>query len=85
MSASIYWKPINPEEGTGISVGAPSRFIESMRKVFGDLPIRLEQSNVEQLTAMAAVGEGTFGKDNPYAELVEALRTHNAVEVWAVW
>lgn len=34
MSASIYWKQVKPIKGNSLGVGAPSFFLEAMRKAF---------------------------------------------------
>jgi hypothetical protein len=82
MSANIYWKAVEPTRGTRLSSWAPSAFIASVEKAFGSLPTVLTEADVPTLKGMAAMCVDAGG--NPYEELIEAIETSGAVEIWAV-
>lgn len=82
MSAAILWKPENPKENRRFNIPAPSTFLESMKYAgFGDREFVLTESNIPTLIGMAAV----FGENspNPYSQIVEVIRRHGAIRVWA--
>lgn len=81
MSASIMWKYDEPE-GKSLGVSAPSSFMETMRRAFGEHPWTLNPSHIERLRGM---GDSFGGKDcdNPFYRLCDHLEDGGAVRVWA--
>ena len=83
MSASIMWRPVAKTDKTLDGVWAPSTFIKAMEEAFGTMPIRLSDSHLSMLRAMAAVhGEG---EHNPYRELIDIIERLDGaeIEIWA--
>jgi len=82
VSASIYWRPVVPKEGSRLNTYAPSGFLTALEEVFGSRTPVLERSDLPTLRGMAAVWtDGSGG--NPYKDLINAIEKHEAVEVWA--
>ena len=82
MSANIYWRPVAPESSETLGVGAPSAFIEAMRKSFGSFPCSVSRNDIDKLSGMAAV----YGSDNnPFQEIIDLLDHHEAIDLWAVY
>lgn len=81
MSASIMWKRVKPE-GKALGVSAPSNFIETMRRAFGEGPWVLTDANIERVQGMADAYGGR-DEDNPYVKLVALLGEGDAIRIWA--
>lgn len=82
MSASIYWRPV-AKSRKSVSTYTPSSFIESIRKAFGEFPVKLDTDSLPVLQGMAAVEQMPGNGENPYEQLVEAINQIGSIEVWA--
>jgi hypothetical protein len=81
MTANIYWEKIDPKP-KDLGVGAPSSFIDSLKKAGLGFPCELDHKAVPVLAGMAAMWEHK-NSTNPYAELVEIINKNGRIKVWA--
>ena len=81
MSANIHWKPFTPDSSKTLAqAGAPSHFIEAMKKAFGNFPCTVGQNEIEKLKGMAATDRDD---NNPFQEIIDLLEHHEAIYLWA--
>ena len=78
MSANIYWLP--SEKGKRLGVNAPSYFLETMGRAFGEGPWELGPSDLLILQGIIATEDGDVGA---WKELFEALGVHGVIRIWA--
>lgn len=84
MSASIYWRPVGTNNKR-LDVWAPSSFIESMRKVFGDAPWRLSGEHLATLRGMDATCGERADRPSPYMQIIARIENGDemlTIEVW---
>lgn len=81
MGANISYRQVKPITGKDLPVGAPSYFIGTMEKAFGNFPCTLTSEDIPILRGMAATMRDE--QQNPYEKLVEAIERMGAVEVYA--
>ncbi len=80
MSANIFFRQVKPAEKESLSCFAPSSFLATMMEAFGDMPLQLDQSNLDVLYGMSLLcGDGG---GNPYQELIDAINKYHLIEVW---
>lgn len=85
MSANIYWRPVNPTKGHELGQYAPSSFIASLNRAFGDLPLLFtEEIEAVKLEGMAAATEDARFRKG-YQTLADAIRECGSIEVYAVY
>jgi hypothetical protein len=75
MSANLYWQPVIIKKRY-LSTMAPSSYIASLQKAFGQLPVQLGQSDIGILKGMAAV-------NNDFEELIKILHDFDSITIWA--
>jgi hypothetical protein len=80
MSASVYYQQIKPQEKEQIWTPAPSSFIRTLTDAFGEAPWELSEDSITLLSGMALVYSSDG--DNPYRELIRAIRKLGTVKVW---
>lgn len=80
MSATILTRPTG--KGRLLDVGAPSNFIETMRRAFGQFPVVLNETHLEKLRGMAAI-QGPLCDPNPYVRLQAEIMDNGEIEVFA--
>lgn len=80
MSASIYYRQVNPKEAQRLNVGAPSSFLDSMEAAFGTRTPRLSEADLPTLKGMAACYKFD---NNPYRGLIDAIEQLGTIEIWA--
>lgn len=80
MSASIYWKPADPEKLNRINTSTPSAFQDSMARAGLAMPCVLSKEHVPTLRGMAAME--TY-EPNPYQQMINAIDSHIVIEVLA--
>ena len=73
MGASLYYRPL--EDKTYADAGS-SRLVDALTKVYGEPPWRLDESEIKTLEGMEAAGVDI-------GSLVDAIRKHGGIEVWA--
>lgn len=85
MSASICYRQIKPIEGKDLPVWAPSYFIGTLEKAFGNFPCVLDADDIATLRGMAATCQDGAVEihGNPYEELIKAIQKLGTVEVYA--
>lgn len=83
MGANIYFHQMKPVDGQSISCHAPSSFIASMERAFGEFPCVLDSENVPVLKGMAAMSHD--GGGNPYQEIIDAIDKYGTIKVYAEW
>lgn len=83
MGATIYYKQVKPKDKQDLDVPAPSSFIDTMQRGFGNPPWRLTLAEISVLKGMAAAYSNSF--DNPFSELINAIHLLGEIEVWAEW
>lgn len=85
MSANILYRQVKPIEGKDLPVWAPSYFIETLERAFGNFPCVLDKTDIATLKGMAATcRDGAAEKyGNPYDGLIKAIEKLGAVEVYA--
>ena len=82
MSANIYYYQVKPVKNKEVPTWAPSSFMETMEKVFGDKLPTLSDKDIEKLSVL----DDTFdSKDspNPYEVLIEAIRKYGVIQLTA--
>lgn len=82
MSASICWRPVDKRDKT-LRVGAPSLFMETMRKAGLEFPCTIGSEELPVLTGMAAVYGRNDENVNPFDELITLVEKYGSVELWA--
>lgn len=82
MSATIFWRPVKPEEDKHISTSAPSHFLAAMREVGMELPCTIGKSSIPTLRGMAATHQNS-STSNPYQEILDLLTTYDSIELGA--
>lgn len=81
MSASILYRPIEPDKDRSLGVSAPSSFLEIMGKCFGEGgPWLLRKADIPILQGMAAACNHN---PNSFEKIIEHIETYGAIEVWA--
>lgn len=82
MTASISYAPVS--RGMHLDVGgAPSIFVEQMKKVFGDQPWTIDSHDYDKLHTLAALWNNSG--DNPYDRLIDVVRESGPVKVWVTY
>lgn len=82
MSATVYYHLI--PRNASILKNATSSVLAALETQFGKMPITLNESQVQQLEAMASVYDAEHGSEtNPYLELSEYIKQHGSIRVWA--
>ena len=85
MSVTVYWRVVAKSRHSD-DVGWGSSFLEALRAVFGETPIRLVAADSDKLRAMDVawrIGGGIYRSDNhPFDALADAVETHGTIEVW---
>lgn len=86
MSASIHWRHLN--DGKRLSIGAPSSFIDSLERAFGQRPpFRL--SSEYQAAILDGMSAATESKEfrEAYEQLATAIREdeNDGIEIFAVY
>lgn len=81
MGAAFFWKPHVNNRTHLKQVGLRDAFQQAMEKAGMKLPCTLAWQDLDKLKAMAAVLADD--DNNPYSELVELIKKHEAIEVWA--
>lgn len=87
MSANIYWEP-SSRPCADVPVSAPSRFLETLRKltrISEGHEFTLTTEHLPGLEALAEVQPFADERQNPYAMLVRAINKHESIRVWAVY
>ena len=79
MSADIYWLP--SERGKNLNVSAPSRFIDTLTRAFGEGPWTLDESALPILKGIMAVDDA-FMEKSAWKDLYAALETHGEIKIW---
>ena len=77
MSATIYWRPFNNSkilEG----IGAPSSFIEDMKKAFDRFPLKLTEDDIPTLKGMIAVDDQGY-----YQQVLDLIEKYEEIELYA--
>ena len=77
MSASWYWKPVVPNDGTRATGLSSDR--KTLEAVFGATPTTITQAKKDLLTAMHLA---TGRNESLYGDLADALDKHEEIEVW---
>lgn len=80
MSATIHYRKLGTNPYLK-RVASPAEFISVMTEAFGESPWQVGLQDVDVLRGMQAAYRGEI-KDNPYAEIVELVRTHENIELW---
>ena len=75
MSQNIYYSPLSASRS--VNTGTPSKTIATIERVFGSLPVLLDQGCLYQLIAM----EAADNTNQAWTELVEALRKYDSITV----
>jgi len=83
MGSTIYYKQVKPKDKQDLDVSAPSSFIDTMQRGFGDRPWRLDVNSIQVLRGMAAAYSNDY--DNPFSRLIEAIERLDEIEVWSEW
>lgn len=80
MGASIYYQPVN---GTHLSMGAPSSFMDLLRRVTSSQgPWELDGHWTSQLLGASKATEDEAHRA-ALEEIIEAIEKHGTVRVWA--
>ena len=82
IATNISWDPVTPKRGKTLVVVALSRFLEVMKKCFGETPITLGREDLPILTGMAAAWSDNK-RDNPFETIIEKIEEHGAINIWA--
>lgn len=83
MTASVSYRQVKPVDGVGLSVGAPSHFIQCMERAFGVFPVRLTKSDIPVIRGMMAILRED--QDNPYGEIIGAIEKLGEIEIYAAY
>lgn len=83
MSANIIYRQAILIKGKCLSCYAPSAFITTMEKAFGQFPLVLDENAIPRLEGMAVMCNDAGG--NPYQELIDAINSMDKIEVSAVY
>lgn len=85
MSATVYWRPVQPKKGKALD--GQSSFLASLARAFdqdASGPVYLTAGNAPALRAMsAATTHWDQEMDDDYTTLADALEHHESIEVWA--
>ena len=80
MAVTIRFQQVKPKVGKRLPVEEPPAFINAMARAFGKGPWTLDKEHIPCLHGMSAVCRFS---DNPYQQLIDAIRKLGVVEVWA--
>jgi hypothetical protein len=78
MGVSIYWQPLR---GTYLQVGARSRFVSIMERVFGSYPWTITAGHASKLRDIA-IGVEDEGIKEALHTLADAAEKHEQISVW---
>lgn len=81
MSATILTRATG--KGKPLGVGAPSSFIETMERAFGNFPVVLNYSHLERLHGMASVKSLLVNEGEVFERLIEEIEREGEIEVFA--
>ncbi len=81
MSANLYWIPISTAKKS-LDVLTPSRFVEAMKRAFGDSPWRLDRGALSRLEGMSAMWDH---EPNPFETLIAAIQNDGNMRELEVW
>lgn len=76
MSVTICWRPT----AGSTDIAGSSGDLQALEATFGSSPMRLNESAVRILRAMAKVDK--FNKGDPYKALANAIDKHGEIEVF---
>lgn len=79
MGQNIYWEPIQNNRSC-LPTMAPSSFRGIIERVFGSLPVRLNDSELSKLEALR---EAITQENDSFTELIEAISRHGSIEISA--
>lgn len=82
MSATIHYRKTAKADPYLKQVGAPSSFIESLKRAFGGFPVELTESSIPILRGMQAVA-GFPPNDDAYGEVIELIEKFGSIELYA--
>ena len=80
MTATIKWSIV--ASGTPLDVGAPSAFIDTLTKVFGDFPLELDAADLDKLDVIARI-YADESRRTAFDELIDIIKLSGAIELWA--
>lgn len=81
MSRSVVWKPVKPNAAMSLGAKSTPGFIQDFEKVFGSMPVILNQSDIPRLEVIAALNSDESG----WTRCVDLIREFNAIEVAIEW
>lgn len=74
MGASLYVRPI--KKGIYLPCNTPSTFIQALHKAFHDLPLNLDENDIETLKGMAAMADTAMEETiNELIDLIEKFKS----------
>ena len=82
MSANIYYHQVKPIRGQEVPTNAPSSFMETMERVFGDELPELDESDLPKLEALADAQDPNH-IPNPYRGLVNGVKKYGTIQLYA--
>lgn len=74
-TTGIKWTPIDGDILDTSSMDVP-KLRNTLKEVFGDFPLTLDESHIKTLMAMSAVMNTV---DNPYADLAILIQDHGSI------
>ena len=83
MGASIYYQQVVLHDKEQLWTPAPSSFIRTLTAAFGEGPWELNDEHITLLSGMSIVYRDDGDSNNPYAELIHAIKKLGTVKVWA--
>lgn len=77
MGATIYWEP-RSKTPRSFDIGSRSNFVALMQKKFGASPWELTEEHIPWLEGVRDAGN--YGGEN---EIIDAIRAHERIRIWA--
>ena len=77
MSANIYWRTV--KKGKDLNIATPQNFMEMFKGAFS-IPAVLMEDDIDMLNGMRI---GSENYKEPLAEIIEAIKKHGEVEIYA--
>lgn len=82
MSANIYYHQVKPIKGQEVPTYAPSSFMQTMERVFGDELPELDESDLPKLQALSDAQDPN-NNPNPFRALVSGVKKYKTIQLYA--
>ena len=77
MSANLYWHPVEKTKKI-IETSIPGTVTDQLDRVFGGQAPTLNETDISNLEVLALLRDD---KDNPFAEIIDAIRKVGAIKI----